>query len=183
MHEKEKVFVTWIICNKTLAVKSDHHTGPEGDRRAGRQHTEVTPFRCRSKQLSPGERRPLPFQVFSQGFLDLSQQVCQSLQRPLHPLDVENIHNKGRLGDFFHQRQKLCADTRNQIKAEVSLCEKGRPPISPSAPCPRAGPPLEPLGFHGQQVLDVCTARKDAFQVDPAPLHVNPHIKQSHDAI
>ena len=42
---------------------------------------------------------------------------------------------------------------------------------------------LEPLGLDRQQVFDVCAAGEDALQVDPAALHVNPHVKQSHDAI
>lgn len=43
--------------------------------------------------------------------------------------------------------------------------------------------PLEPLCFYRQQMLDVSTACEDSFQVDPATLHVDPNIKQSHDAI
>lgn len=43
--------------------------------------------------------------------------------------------------------------------------------------------PLKALGFHRQQMFDVCTACEDAFQVDPAPLHINPHVKESHDSV
>lgn len=43
--------------------------------------------------------------------------------------------------------------------------------------------PLKPLGFHWQQVLDICTACEDTLQVDPPPLHINPHIKESHDPV
>lgn len=43
--------------------------------------------------------------------------------------------------------------------------------------------PLEPLGFHWQQVLDIRTACEDAFQVDPPSLHIDPHVKESHDPI
>lgn len=32
-------------------------------------------------------------------------------------------------------------------------------------------------------MFDVSTASKDAFQIDPATLDINPNIKQSHDAI
>lgn len=32
-------------------------------------------------------------------------------------------------------------------------------------------------------MFDVSTASKDAFQIDPATLDVNPNVKQSHDAI
>lgn len=32
-------------------------------------------------------------------------------------------------------------------------------------------------------MLDVCTAREDAFQVDPAPLDVDPYVKEGHDAV
>jgi len=42
---------------------------------------------------------------------------------------------------------------------------------------------LEPLGLDGQQVFDVCAAGEDALQVDPAALHVDPHVEQSHDAV
>lgn len=45
------------------------------------------------------------------------------------------------------------------------------------------GLPLESLSFHRQQMFDVSTACKNAFQVNPTTLDVNPNIKQSHDAI
>lgn len=32
-------------------------------------------------------------------------------------------------------------------------------------------------------MLDVCTAREDAFQVDPAPLDVDPYVEEGHDAV
>lgn len=32
-------------------------------------------------------------------------------------------------------------------------------------------------------MFDVSTACKDTFQIDPASLHINPDIKQSHDSI
>lgn len=32
-------------------------------------------------------------------------------------------------------------------------------------------------------MLDVGTAREDAFQVDPAPLDVDPYIEEGHDAV
>lgn len=50
-------------------------------------------------------------------------------------------------------------------------------------PDPSGAVPLEALGFHGQQMFDVRTACEDAFQVDPPPLHVNPHVKESHDSV
>lgn len=43
--------------------------------------------------------------------------------------------------------------------------------------------PLEPLGLHRQQVLDVCTASKDTLQVDPSPLDIYPDIKKRHDTV
>lgn len=43
--------------------------------------------------------------------------------------------------------------------------------------------PLEPLGFYRQQMFNVSTACEDAFQIDPTALHINPNIKESHDAI
>jgi len=43
--------------------------------------------------------------------------------------------------------------------------------------------PLEPLGLHRQQVLDVCTASKDTLEVDPSPLDIYPDIKQCHDTV
>jgi len=43
--------------------------------------------------------------------------------------------------------------------------------------------PLEPLCLHGQQVLDIGTAGEDTLQVDPAALHVDPHVKQRVDAV
>lgn len=43
--------------------------------------------------------------------------------------------------------------------------------------------PLEPLGLHRQQVLDVCTASKDTLQVDPPPLDIYPDIKKCHDTV
>lgn len=39
------------------------------------------------------------------------------------------------------------------------------------------------MSFYRQQMFDVGTASKDAFQIDPATLDINPNIKQSHDAI
>lgn len=42
---------------------------------------------------------------------------------------------------------------------------------------------MESRGLNGQQCLDVCAAREDALQVDPAPLDVDPHVKQRVDAI
>lgn len=43
--------------------------------------------------------------------------------------------------------------------------------------------PLEPLGLHRQQVLDVSTASKDTLQVDPSPLDIYPDIKECHDTV
>lgn len=43
--------------------------------------------------------------------------------------------------------------------------------------------PLEPLGLHRQQVLDVCTTSKDTLQVDPSPLDIDPDIKECHDTV
>ena len=43
--------------------------------------------------------------------------------------------------------------------------------------------PVESLSLIGQKVLDVGTASEDALQVDPASLHVNPHIKHSIDTV
>ena len=43
--------------------------------------------------------------------------------------------------------------------------------------------PVESLSLIGQQVLDVSTASEDTLQVDPASLHVNPHIKHSIDTV
>ena len=42
---------------------------------------------------------------------------------------------------------------------------------------------LEPLGLDGQQVFDVGAAGEDALQVHPAALHVDPDVKQRHDAV
>lgn len=43
--------------------------------------------------------------------------------------------------------------------------------------------PLESLSFYRQQMFDVSTASKDAFQINPATLDINPNIKESHDTI
>lgn len=43
--------------------------------------------------------------------------------------------------------------------------------------------PLEPLGLHREQVLDVCTTSEDTLQVDPSPLDIYPHIKECHDSV
>ena len=62
----------------------------------------------------------------------------------------------------------------------------GQPgPGSGSQDCPRRAEalPLEPLGLPGPQVRDVRAACEDAFQVDPAPLHVDPHVEEGHDAV
>ena len=57
-------------------------------------------------------------------------------------------------------------------------------PAKPALPPhPLEALPLEPLGLHWQQVLDVRAACEDALQVDPAPLHVDPHVEEGHDAV
>lgn len=43
--------------------------------------------------------------------------------------------------------------------------------------------PLEPLGFYRQQMFNVSTAGEDAFQINPAPLNVNPNVKEGHDPV
>lgn len=69
------------------------------------------------------------------------------------------------------------------MKLRSALCGEWHPAHVTIRSVAPAGPPLEPLGLHRQQVLDVRAAREDAFQVDPAPLHINPHVEQSHDAV
>lgn len=39
------------------------------------------------------------------------------------------------------------------------------------------------MSFYRQQMFDVSTASKDAFQINPATLDINPNIKESHDTI
>ena len=43
--------------------------------------------------------------------------------------------------------------------------------------------PVEALCLDGQQMLDVSAAGEDSLQVDPATLHINPHIKQGVDTV
>ncbi len=43
--------------------------------------------------------------------------------------------------------------------------------------------PLEALRLHRKQVFDVCASCENAFQVNPSALHVDPDVKQSHDAV
>ena len=62
------------------------------------------------KQSLPGEGGALSLQVLSQGLLDFAQEVREPLKGPLHPLDVQHVHDQGRLGHLLHQGQELCAD-------------------------------------------------------------------------
>lgn len=39
------------------------------------------------------------------------------------------------------------------------------------------------MSFYRQQMFDVSTASKDAFQINPATLDINPNIKESHYTI
>lgn len=39
------------------------------------------------------------------------------------------------------------------------------------------------MSFYRQQMFDVSTASEDAFQINPAPLDIDPNIKESHDTI
>ena len=43
--------------------------------------------------------------------------------------------------------------------------------------------PHEPLALVGKEMLDVGTPGEDPLQVHPAPLHVNPHVKQGVDPV
>lgn len=66
--------------------------------------------------------------------------------------------------------------------SKPASCKGGVP--QPQRFCSRLeAVPLEALRLHGQQVLDVRAAREDALQVDPAPLHVDPHVEEGHDAV
>ena len=43
--------------------------------------------------------------------------------------------------------------------------------------------PLESLTLIRQKVFDVGTSCEDPLQVDPPPLNVNPHVKESVDSV
>jgi len=43
--------------------------------------------------------------------------------------------------------------------------------------------PLKTRRFNRQQMFDVSRASKNAFQVDPATLNVDPNIKQGIDSV
>ena len=43
--------------------------------------------------------------------------------------------------------------------------------------------PLESLALVGQKMFDVSTACENALQIDPSPLNVDPHIKESIDPV
>lgn len=39
------------------------------------------------------------------------------------------------------------------------------------------------MSFYRQQMFDVSTTSKDALQINPATLDINPNVKESHDTI
>ena len=52
--------------------------------------------------LLPWEGSSLPLQILSKGFLDLTEQVSQSLQALLDSRNVEDVHHQWCLGNFLH---------------------------------------------------------------------------------
>jgi hypothetical protein len=63
--------------------------------------------------------------------------------------EIEHIKDERRLVDLLHDGEKLGIDV------------------------------LEPGAFDWKEVFDVCTSRKDPFEVDPLSLNIDPDILQS----
>lgn len=85
----------------------------------------------------------------------------------------------GDLDTFFIRAKNSVLILEN--KESWSGFAEGSP--GPPVPGPAGAVPLEALGFHREQMFDVGAACEDALQVDPAPLHVNPHVEESHDPV
>lgn len=73
----------------------------------------------------PWERGSFSFQVLSQSFLDLPQEVRQTLQLFLDIRDVDYVHHQWRTCHLLHQSQELCAHSefkQDFINSTVIKC-------------------------------------------------------------
>lgn len=141
------------------------------------QSTPETPPHLGKDERSLSRYSPRAFWIFPSRSANLSRDLCT-------PWMFRTSITRGDLDTFFIRAKNSVLML--QVKSEARLlsafmqCSQPSPPFCPH---PLEAEPLEPLGLHRQQVLDVCTAREDALQVDPAPLHVDPHVEQGHDAV
>lgn len=121
---------------------------------------------------------PSAFWIFPRRSASLSRDRCT-------PWMLRTSITSGDFDTFFISARNSVLILQTKPKSRSALCEGRRAAPcgpEPSRPWLQASP-LEALRFHRQQVLDVCTACEDAFQVDPAPLDVDPHVKEGHDAV
>lgn len=115
---------------------------------------------------------PKAFWIFPSRSANRSRDRCT-------PCMFRTSITSGDLETFFIRAKNSVLILENKGEL-VSLC---RGSSALPVPDPAGAVPLEALGFHGQQMFDVRTACEDALQVDPAPLHINPHVEEGHDPV
>ena len=85
--------------------------------------------------------------------MDFVQQISQSLQGLLNIYNCENVQNEGRLVHLLHDSEEFRVNV------------------------------LETAGLQRKKMLNVSVAGKDAFQVDPLSLDVDPYVEKDMDSV
>src|ERR1700737_3630473 len=106
-----------------------------------------------ANEIESGESSSFSLQILSESLLNLAEKIGESLEGLLKIWNVQNIHNKRRLGDFLHQGQELRVDI------------------------------LKPRGLNRQKLLDIGVAGKYSFEIDPLALHIDPNVKSDVDSV
>jgi hypothetical protein len=99
-----------------------------------------------TNEVEAREGGPLSFQILSESFLYLVQQVCKPFKALLDALDIHDVRNEWRLVNFLHHGQKFGIDV------------------------------LETGALDRKEMFNVGAPGKYALQVHPLALNVDPYV-------